>query len=276
MTDRRHDPSPVPGENRYERLHESVLAALVREDPMDLSAPDNDLQDEYDSEAREIARRLVHASGALDAAVFAATTVHVFTESFGDRPPLRRIVRVATALELGETGVGALSSRLGEPPTVAAFVRALIAVQGRAAAVAVAEDDTGSRQVRVTAACGGDRGTEPLSIEVLGPGDGEIAVRGHLIELGAGDLGPHQSVRDPVTAIEELVTALVNGAVGWTSVHRRDDLDGESPLRESITFALPQGPFEIETHFGRGGFGRTRMVSGSAAPYPRSAAPEAP
>lgn len=255
----------------YERQHRRVLAALVDEDPMDLAAPDNDLSDEYDAEAREIARRLVHVDGSGDAAVVVTTMIHVLAESFGTRLPLRRIARIATAIELGESSVGDLSSRLGESATVAAFVRAVIAARGRSAVVTVERDDTGRSQVRVTAPPGDDAGTEPLSIEPIGPGDGEISVRGHLIELGSGDLGPHQPVREPVSAIEGLVTALVDGSVGWASVHRRrDDLDVE-PLRESITFVLPRGPFEIETHFGRGDLGRTRTVGGSAAAYPRLA-----
>lgn len=79
----------------YERLHGAVLAILVREDPMGLAAPDNDLADEYDAEAREIARRLVHAGHGEDV----ATVIdEVFAASFDMTLPGGGAQRIAAAL----------------------------------------------------------------------------------------------------------------------------------------------------------------------------------
>lgn len=254
----------------YKRLVEAVLAALVHEDPMDLGAPDNDLRDEYESEAREIARRLIHAESS-DAADAASAVVETFSKSFGAMLPLRRVARVAAALELGERSVGDLAFRLGDADVVAAFVRGLVAAHGRCGAVTVRVGATGSREVHVEAPPGADAGTERLAVAVLGPGDGEVAVRGHVIELGAGDLGPHQPLAEATAAIEALVVAIVSGTVEWTSVIRRRDAGGPAtcPIREEIRFVLPQGPFAISTDFGVGGWGPTKRVTGRAVPYPR-------
>lgn len=84
----------------YERLRGVVLAALVREDPMGLSAPDNDLADEYDAEAREIARRLVHAGRR---AGVTAVIDEVFEASFETTLPRAVTHRIAAALESAES-----------------------------------------------------------------------------------------------------------------------------------------------------------------------------
>lgn len=253
----------------YEDLHGVVLFVVVHEDPMGLADPDIDLADEYEAEAREIARLLVHAGGTDDAAAVASAINETFAESFGERLPPRRIARMAAALELGETSIGDLSPRLGEAETVAAFVRGLVAASGRRAVVTVETDDNGGHSVLMSAPPGEDEGTEPLSIELLGPGDGEIRVRRALIELGAGDLGPHQPLREPVEAIERLVVAVAAGEVRWHEVVRRRD---DVVVAEKVSVAMPGGPFEIETHLGNGGWGRTRRVYGDAAPYPRQGA----
>lgn len=97
----------------YEDLHRAVLAAIVREDPIELSGPGNDLTEEYDAEAREIARRLVHAGGTGDSAAVAQAFTATFEESFGTRLPVRRIARMVAALELGETTLGDADRREG-------------------------------------------------------------------------------------------------------------------------------------------------------------------
>lgn len=253
----------------YEDLRRAVLAALAREDPMDLADPDNDLDDEYDAEAREIARLMVHAGGTDDAAAFASAIAVTFAESFGERLPPRRVARIAAALELGETSAGDLSTRLGEADVVAAYARALVAASGRRAVVTVETNDVGRSSVLIAAPPGEDEGTEPLSIGLLGPGDGEVRVRSALIELGAGDLGPHQPLREAVAAIEQLVVAVVAGDVHWYRVvRRRDDI----VVSEKVSVVTADGPFEIETHLGNGGWGRTRRIYGNAAPYPRQGA----
>jgi hypothetical protein len=179
--------------------------------------------------------------------------------------------RLAAALELGERSVGDLALRLGEADVVAAFVRGLVAAHGRSGVVTVRGDAAGSRDVHLEAPPGADAGTEWLTVMLLGPGDGEVAVRGHVIELGAGDLGPHQPLDEPTAAIEALVVAVVTGSVEWRSVVRRRDAGDPttSPIREDIRFVLPQGSFEISTDFGIGGWGRKSRVAGRAAPYPR-------
>lgn len=79
----------------YERLCGIVLAVLVQEDPIGLAGPDNDLADEYDAEAREIARRLVHTGRGEDVA---AVIDEVFVASFGATPPCGGAQRIAAAL----------------------------------------------------------------------------------------------------------------------------------------------------------------------------------
>lgn len=82
----------------YQHLYRTVLAALVREDPMGLADPANDLVEEYESEAREIARRLVRSGGAHDQSAVAETVAQVSETSFGE--PLSRdwVGRVADAV----------------------------------------------------------------------------------------------------------------------------------------------------------------------------------
>lgn len=87
----------------YEELHRTVLAALVHEDPMDLAYPDSDLTDEYDSEAREIARLLVHARGRGDRDSVAAVIEGVFAASFDTGLSRQRTHRMAAAIEFRET-----------------------------------------------------------------------------------------------------------------------------------------------------------------------------
>lgn len=82
----------------YERRHKIVLAVLVEADPMDLAAPDNDLPDEYDAEAREIARRLVHAGGSGDRDSVAAVIDEVFVATFGTTLPPATTRRIAMVI----------------------------------------------------------------------------------------------------------------------------------------------------------------------------------
>lgn len=81
----------------YSRLHRSVLAVLVECDPLELADPEIMLEDEYEAEAREIARRvLVAPAGEGD---FESLIQDVFVQQFDARisdDDLAKIVQVVS------------------------------------------------------------------------------------------------------------------------------------------------------------------------------------
>ncbi len=88
----------------YTALHRRVLDALVREDPMRLADPAIQLADEYDAEAREIARRMVLSDAGDEEAVTAAV-IETFQRAFDKRLPADGVSAVAARIVLGDDGV---------------------------------------------------------------------------------------------------------------------------------------------------------------------------
>lgn len=89
----------------YAVLHRTVLAALVSGDPMELADPAIDLADEYDAEAREIARRLVHAGGTGDPEAMTAAVTGTFADAFDKTLPSYRVEWIVDGIALGEDGI---------------------------------------------------------------------------------------------------------------------------------------------------------------------------
>lgn len=106
-------------QTRYDHLLRTVLSALVLEDPMGLSDPAIDLAAEYEAEAREIARRLVHADRTDDQQVVAEIVADVFAAAFDERLTAEGMTRVAARIAAGDTVWSDLSNRLGDAEAVA-------------------------------------------------------------------------------------------------------------------------------------------------------------
>ncbi len=82
----------------YSRMHRAVLAALAACDPLGLADPAIRLEEEYDAEAREIARRALGASA--DTGALESLIQEVFVQQFKTRisdADLAKIVRVVAS-----------------------------------------------------------------------------------------------------------------------------------------------------------------------------------
>ncbi len=81
----------------YDAYVRALRAALARIDPIGLADPAIDLVEEYDGEAREIARRLVHAHPA-DRALIEATVAEVLREAYDEPPGYDAVAAIAEAV----------------------------------------------------------------------------------------------------------------------------------------------------------------------------------
>lgn len=80
----------------YSRLYRAVLAVLVECDPLELADPAMTLADEYEAEAREIARRALGAPA--DAGDHGALIQEVFVRQFGARISDGDVARIVQAV----------------------------------------------------------------------------------------------------------------------------------------------------------------------------------